>query len=246
MTFSGLLLSAAAGPVRAVENGGADGLRESPEQETVMLAVKISYLAALPEGYEGDVDRRWPLVVFLHGAGQRGNDLRKITKHGLPCLVEEGKRFPFILLSPQCPEDQWWNLDALEAWLEQATRRYRIDPDRVYLTGLSMGGFATWGLAQRLPERFAAILPICGGGDAARGARLKDLPIWAFHGALDPTVPVASTTEMIAAICAAGGQPQMTIYPEALHDSWTQTYANPETLAWLLAQKRPTANASLR
>jgi predicted peptidase len=117
-------------------------------------------------------------------------------------------------------------------------RKYRIDKDRVYLTGLSMGGYGTWALAAAHPEKFAAIAPICGGGNPAEAAKLARLPIWVFHGAKDPTVPIERSKEMVEAIKAAGGDAKFTIYPEAGHDSWTETYNNPELYQWLLAQKR--------
>jgi predicted peptidase len=113
-----------------------------------------------------------------------------------------------------------------------------VDPDRVYLTGLSMGGYGTWSLAAAHPERFAAIVPICGGGNPADAAKLASLPVWVFHGAKDPTVPLERSKEMVEAIKSAGGNPRFTIYPEAGHDSWTETYNNPELYQWLLEQKK--------
>lgn len=213
--------------------------RQGEARDTVTVQVRINYLESLPAGYDADAAKRWPLVIFLHGSGERGVDLKQVAKHGPPKLVEAGREFPFILLSPQCPPGQWWDLAALDVWLDGVVRKYRVDADRIYLTGLSMGGYATWGWAQRSPGRFAAIVPVCGGGDPTQGAKLKALPVWAFHGAKDPTVPLARTEEMIAAIKAAGGEPRVTIYPEAPHDSWTETYANDEVFAWMLAQKRP-------
>lgn len=212
--------------------------RQTEAGITVTVPVTINYLEALPEGYAADATKRWPLVIFLHGSGERGADLRKVAKHGPPKLVEEGRALPFILLSPQCPAGQWWDLAALDVWLDEVARKYRVDPRRIYLTGLSMGGFGTWGWAQRSPERFAAILPVCGGGDPKAGVKLKDLPTWAFHGAKDKTVLPEKTEEMIAAIKEAGGEPRLTMYPEAAHDSWTETYANEEVFAWMLAQRR--------
>jgi predicted peptidase len=222
----------------------AEELRQAPKTHTVTVPVEIRYLEALPAGYKADATKRWPLVVFLHGSGERGDELRKVAKHGPPKLVEAGREFPFILVSPQCPAGQWWDVAALDAWLDELVRNYRVDTDRIYLTGLSMGGFGTWSWAQRTPGRFAAIAPVCGGGDPAQAGKLKDLPVWAFHGAKDPTVALAKTEEMIAAIDAAGGEPRVTIYPEAAHDSWTEAYANDGLYAWMLAQKRVTPGAA--
>lgn len=218
-----------------------DTLKQTSAHETVTVPVSIRYLEALPAAYPEDGQKRWPLVIFLHGAGERGDDLKKVAKHGPPKLVEAGREFPFILLSPQCPSWQWWDAVELDIWLDAVLRKYRVDTQRIYLTGLSMGGFGTWSWAQKSPERFAAIVPVCGGGDPEQAAKLKSLPVWAFHGAKDPTVAAAKTEEMIAAIKAAGGEPKVTIYPEATHDSWTETYANDEVYSWMLVQKRVTA-----
>jgi len=128
---------------------------------------------------------------------------------------------------------------ALEELIDSIQRRYRVDAARIYVTGLSMGGFATWELAARHPERYAAVIPVCGVGDPSRAHRLRDLPVWAFHGALDDVVPLSGSQDMIDAIKAAGGNPRFTIYPQAGHDSWTETYANDEIYSWLIQQRRP-------
>ena len=202
----------------------------------VAVTVKLDYLLFLPQGYEGSA-KRWPLMLFLHGAGESGSDLAKVKTHGPPKMVESKPDFPFILVSPQSPR-MGWNVETLNALLDDILQNYRVDPDRVYLTGLSMGGYGTWALAEAHPERFAAIVPICGGGNPADAPKLASLPIWVFHGAKDPTVPLRRSQEMVEAIKAAGGNPKFTIYPEAGHDSWTETYNNPELYRWLLEQKR--------
>ena len=203
---------------------------------------RVNYLLYLPESYPKS-RKRWPLMLFLHGAGERGNDLEKVKMHGPPKLIaKEGKEFPFILVSPQCPEGEWWSSDreiaALNALLDDIEARYRVDVDRVYVTGLSMGGFGAWGLAVDNPGRFAAIAPICGGGDPARAERIKHLPVWAFHGAKDDTVPLKASQDMVDALKKAGGNVRFSVYPEAGHDLWTETYNNPEIYEWLLKQKR--------
>lgn len=205
---------------------------------TVQASFTYPYLLALPAGYDRNPHQRWPLLIFLHGMGQRGTDLERVHLHGPPRLVDEGRRFPFILISPQCPEDEWWNLSGIEAFIAAMIAQYHVDPDRVYLTGMSMGGYGVWSLALRHPERYAAIAPICGAGEPKWAARLRNLPVWAFHGAKDHTVPVKDSREMIDAITAAGGHPRLTIYPEAGHDAWTAAYANDELYTWLLAQRR--------
>lgn len=198
------------------------------------------YLLYLPPEYGKDTAKRWPLLLFLHGAGERGNDLEKLKVHGPPKLVSQGKEFPFIIVSPQCPEESWWSAETetLGALLDEIQSRYRVDPDRVYVTGLSMGGMGTWALALAYPNRFAALAPICGGGGRRGLGRISHIPVWAFHGAKDNVVPLAQMQETVDALKAAKGTVKLTIYPEAEHDSWTETYNNPELFEWLLQQKR--------
>ncbi len=205
----------------------------------VTQTVTCDYLLYLPEGY-GEKDQKWPLMMFLHGAGERGSNLELVKKHGPPKLVEQGKDMPFIVVSPQCPSQGWWpeKIETLMALLDEVQSKYAVDPDRVYLTGLSMGGFGTWALACEHPERFAAVAPICGGGQRYLAHRLKNVPVWAFHGAKDPVVPLAESQTMVEAITRTGGQAKLTVYPEAQHDSWTATYDNPELYEWLLSHKR--------
>jgi predicted peptidase len=205
---------------------------------SVRVTFTYRYLLALPRGYAKSKTKRWPFVVFLHGRGERGNDLELVKRHGLPKLIAEGREFPFVTIAPHCPDDEWWNYPALEAFIDDAVKRYRCDPTRIYLTGLSMGGFATWALAQHRPSHYAAILPICGGGEVRQAAGLRDLSVWAFHGARDEVIPLERSQEMIAAIKAAGGKPRLTVYPKAGHDAWTKTYANEKIYSWLLAQRR--------
>src|SRR5262249_22301455 len=157
---------------------------------------------------------------------ESGDDLSKVKKHGPAKIVETKKDVPFIVVSPQSP-GRGWNPDTLSALLDDVQANYRVDHDRVYLTGLSMGGFGTWALAAAHPERFAAIAPICGGGNSRDASKIKDLPIWVFHGAKDPTVPIAASENMVKALKEAGSDVKFTIYPEAGHDSWTETYDNP-------------------
>jgi predicted peptidase len=223
----------------------APATAEKPAQEEktfekeIKVKVKLRYLLFLPEGYDKS-DKHWPLILFLHGAGGSGNDLSRVKVHGPPKIVETKKDFPFIVVSPQSPRFGW-DSDALNALVDEVIANYRVDKDRVYLTGLSMGGFGTWALAAAHPEKFAAIVPICGGGDPALAKRLKDLPIWVFHGAKDRVVPPERSETMVKAIRAAGGDPKLTIYPDADHDSWTRTYDNPDLYTWLLKHKRKTA-----
>lgn len=201
------------------------------------VPVELDYLLYLPDGY--DQKEAWPLLVFLHGAGERGDDLALVKKHGPPKLVEAGKSFPFIVVSPQCPSGQWWSTKTLElkTLIDHVCDELKVDENRIYLTGLSMGGFGTWSLAAYAPDRFAAIAPICGGGEILATRALRKMPIWVFHGAKDPVIPIERSEVMVNALKRAGSDVKFTVYPEALHDSWTETYDNPEFYAWLLEQK---------
>jgi len=216
------------------------GQSEQMFQKEITKKVSLGYLLYLPKGYGEKKDQKWPLILFLHGAGERGSDLSLVKKHGPPKLIDQGKEFPFIVVSPQCPTTSWWpeQVDALTALLDEVRSKYAVDAERVYLTGLSMGGFGTWTLASRYPERFAALAPICGGGDKYLVSRLKSVPVWVFHGAKDPVVPLQSSTDMVEALKRAGGDVQLTVYPEAQHDSWTETYNNPKLYEWFLSHRR--------
>jgi len=201
---------------------------------------RLEYLLYLPEKYGRGKDA-WPLVIFLHGSGERGHDLLKVKKHGPPKLAE-AEGFPFILVSPQCPSDVRWREEpvfpALQGMLRELKRRYSVDIDRIYLTGLSMGGQGTWYWASKDPIRFAAILPICGKAEPEWGKKVAHLPTWVFHGAKDSAVPLSESEAIVEEMKAAGGQPRFTIYPEADHDSWTETYNNLAVYDWLLNQTR--------
>ena len=201
--------------------------------------VRLGYLLYLPEDY-GEARKRWPLVLFLHGADERGSDVERVKVHGPPRLVDEGKSFPFILVSPQCAKGSRWidQVAALAALLDEIEGSYDVDPDRIYVTGLSMGGAGTWALAAEQPERFAAIAPICGPGNPKKAELIKHLPVWVFHGVKDERVPLEESEQMVEALKAAGAEPKFTVYPEAGHDSWTETYANEELYDWLLQQRR--------
>jgi predicted peptidase len=216
------------------------------------VTLRADYLLFLPKGYAAAADKRWPTILFLHGAGERGTNVWQVDIHGPSQYILDHPDFPFILVSPQCPADQAWSNDLLLELLDDVSASYRVDSQRVYLTGLSMGGFGTWSLALAHPERFAAAAPICGGGELlhvllaqhgftspAKTKALKGLPIWAFHGAKDTVVPPGESERMIQALEGLGaGEVKLTVYPEATHNAWTQTYSNPEFYQWLLAHRR--------
>lgn len=196
----------------------------------------LPYLQFLPDAYESG---KHPLVIFLHGAGERGSDLEMLKKHGPPKTAMDGHGFPFVLVAPQCPPGRWWSPDEVISLTRQLVKTLRVDPTRVHLTGLSMGGFGTWACLAKAPELYASGVPICGGGDPGTAEALKDIPIWAFHGDKDQAVPVAKTREMEAALVKAGAkQFRATYYPEEGHESWIPAYNNPALLAWMMLQQK--------
>lgn len=206
--------------------------------ETTELKFKVGYQLFLPAAYGKDAGTKWPLIVFLHGSGERGTNLELVKVHGPPKIVAANKDFPFVVLSPQCPDGYRWSPILLSALLSEIETKYSIDKERIYLTGLSLGGFGTWDWAMSEPTRFAAIVPICGRGEPRGAKRIKHVATWVFHGAKDEGVPVKDSTDMVEALEKAGGKPKLTIYPDLGHDCWTKTYENPELYKWLLEQKR--------
>ncbi len=211
----------------------------------ITKSVHLNYLLFLPKSYGLEPGVRWPLILFLHGAGERGDNVEIVKRHGIPKIVEQQEDFPFVAVSPQCPERTWWidYVDALVRLLDTVSATHAVDPDRVYLTGMSMGGFGAWHLAAEHPDRFAAVAPICGGGMFMYGypehvCALKHVPVWAFHGAKDDTVPLRESAVLVETLQACGGNVRFTVYPEAEHDSWTETYNNPELYAWFLSHVR--------
>lgn len=207
-------------------------------KKKIQITVSAKYLLYLPVDYGRDKKKRWPLIVFLHGSGESGDNLDIVAKHGPPQLIAEGKEFPFIIVSPQARSaDRGWDNDMLNALLDTIMKNNRVDKDRVYLTGLSMGGYGTWSFAIAHPDRFAAIAPVSAGGNASKVYKLKDVPVWVFHGALDTTVPLQEDQNMADALKKAGGNVKFTIYPDLGHDCWTQTYENQKLYDWFLKHK---------
>ena len=200
--------------------------------------------------------KTYPLVLFLHGAGERGDDNKAQLKHGVLPILDGAKKLnqPCFLIAPQCPAERWWApinrenmrlseadkpnalLEAVLALADDTMKTQPVDTKRFYVTGISMGGYATWDLLGRVPQKIAAAVPICGGGDPALAVKFKDVPIHAFHGEADPVVPVRTTKDMIGALEKAGAKPKATYYPGVQHDSWTETYANPEVIRWIFEQ----------
>jgi predicted peptidase len=198
----------------------------------------MDYLLFLPSNYYKEENKKWPMILFLHGKGERGNDIEVLRKVVVPTLLEENKDFPFIVVSPLCPGDRYWEPLILKKLLDDISRKLRIDMDRIYLTGLSMGGYGTWSTAIKYPDIFAAIAPVCGGGDPGMVCRIGDMPAWVFHGAKDTTVLPQESTRMVEALEGCGGNVKFTLYPELEHDCWTETYNNPELYEWFLEQSK--------
>jgi len=209
------------------------------EAEITQVA-RLDYLLYLPPGYGDDPGQRWPLILFLHSAGGRGSDLELVRRNGIAGFLDDGHDLPFIVVSPQCPADSHWTLhvEALNALLSDVTARYRIDEDRVYLTGMSLGGAGTWMLAGVYPERFAAIAPVSARIVPLPLPRLLNLAIWAFHGETDDVIPVSEAQRTVDALHAMGGNVKLTVYPGVGHDAWPQVYNNPELYEWFLSHQR--------
>ncbi|MGD6794874.1 dienelactone hydrolase family protein [Metabacillus indicus] len=209
---------------------------------TKKIEAKLSYLLKLPEGYEEGTDEV-PLVLFLHGAGERGTNPEDVRKIGLP-EVADREDFPFILLAPQCPvstarRSNWiMELDGAAALLEEVVETYRVDKSRIYLTGMSMGAYGAFELAGRMPETFAALVAVCGGGCPEKAGVLKDLPVWIFHGEDDDVIPMKESADMVNAIRQAGGIAAFTSYPGVKHDSWVKAYNDPELYKWMLSKSK--------
>ena len=205
---------------------------------------KLDYLLFRPRGRTPRSG--WPLILFLHGAGERGSNLSLVAQHGIPKIAATNAEFPFLVISPQCAAGATWRTEDLLALLNHVTRQEKIDRRRIYATGLSMGGYAVWSLAVAYPRRFAAVAPICGGGDAkqvihkpgSRRRALRTLPIWAFHGAHDDLVSPKESEEMVEAFRKIGNSAKLTLYPDVGHDCWTRTYENPELYDWFLSHRR--------
>jgi predicted peptidase len=188
------------------------------------------------------------VLLCLHGKGERGDNLAQLKEVGLLSRLEYNadfrKSFPFIVIAPQCRENDWWSSHELARLLDDVEAKCRVDVDREYVTGMSMGGYGTWALANEFPDRFAAIAPICGGGDPLEASRLAHVPVWAFHGAKDSTVPFWESEQMVKALRTLGDEVQFTVYPDTGHDAWTAAYSTNELYTWLLAHHRPSSVAA--
>lgn len=251
--FTALLFLNPMSPTAQVTDFKAEVYQDSSGNE-------LNYRILKPADY--DSTKSYPLVLFLHGAGERGSDNYSQLKWGAPHFAdpETREKYPAFVVAPQVPEGETWsglNLDQDSTsftspmkesptepmrltitLLEQLQEKYPINSNRLYVTGLSMGGFGTFDLIERFPNKFAAAVPICGGGDVTRAFMLKDMPIWVFHGAQDQIVSPKYSRNMVSAIQLAGGSPGFTEYPDEGHiGAWVEAYSDPDLLEWMFSKK---------
>lgn len=202
----------------------------------------IKYLVRYPDNFEQG--KQFPVLICIHGAGGRGGSYEDFKGHSEFTISGKMEGFPFVTVAPMCPkiDGTWFDyFETLKDFIRHIAKESFTDPARIYAMGGSMGGYTTWELAMSMPEYFAAIVPICGGGMYWNAGRLKNVPVWAFHGKLDPTVLVEESEKMVNAVNKRGGCAKLTVYPEAKHDSWTPTYSNPEVYEWLLSHTNQNA-----
>jgi len=204
-------------------------------QATVSKKVLLHYRTITPKNY--NPQKKYPLLLFLHGKGEQGDDLDKVQVHGPFNKVAE-LELPVLIVAPQTPLDEWWDADSLSALVDHLLETLPVDRTRVYLTGLSMGGHGTWMLAAQRPEVFAAIAPVCGFSRSVDPGSLRSMPIWIFHGDEDTVINFRESTRMANALYAVNNNVRLTIYPHVGHDSWTETYNNQKLYDWLLSHRK--------
>ncbi len=212
-----------------------------PETLDETKSQTLRYLAFQPVDESAKTDAGFPLLIFLHGIGERGDDLNRLKIYGPTAILsnpERAKNWKFFTVAPQCFADSWWSATQLSVMIDKVCEKYPIDKDRVYVTGLSMGGFGTWSLLAHCPEKIAAAAPICGGGDPNAAAKMATTPIWAFHGDKDNVVPLGMSQAMVDANKKAGNPDvKLTVYPGVGHDSWNKAYDDPALYDWLLSKR---------
>jgi predicted peptidase len=241
-----ILFAAAVSALVVVSTGTADDAKSKTgfvtREFTDPDGAKIPYVVFVPHDYDGS--KAVPVILFLHGAGETKGRGGEPAKVGIgPAIKKQEKTFPFLTVIPQSQKGGWQANTAegkrALAILDDVTKSYtKCDPDRVYLTGLSMGGYGTWSIAAAHPKRWAAIAPVCGGGDPKDAEKIKDIPTWVFHGDKDTAVKVERSREMVDAIKKAGGTPKYTEYPGVGHNSWDAAYGEKEFFPWLQEQKK--------
>lgn len=212
-------------------------------QQEIYDPSTLNYLLFMPRETSAVVNGKYPLILFLHGIGESGSDLWKVKNEGLPKILDGNNSFPFIVVSPQCPSSTEWYYDRtdikINRLLDSVIARYPVDTNRIYITGLSMGGIGTLDMAIRYPKRFAAAIPVAFRTETDWDiCAIKDIPVWAFHGRLDPVIPLEKAQSAITALINCGGNPIFNIYPDLYHDCWTRTYANTTIYDWMLTKKK--------
>ena len=208
----------------------------------IKKAKYLDYIVRYPNGYEKG--KKYPVIIFLHGAGTRMKPLSALKRNNFFKITDEYEDFPFVCVAPMCHSHSWFDLsESLKDFALEILNQEYTDTERLYVMGNSMGGYATWQLAMMIPEHVAAIVPICGGGIYAFASRLKNVPVWAFHGQLDHTVLVEESVKMVNAVNKREGNAKLTVYPENGHNSWDDTFKNPEVFSWLLSHKNNNAEA---
>jgi predicted peptidase len=201
------------------------------------------YLAYLPSDYEKSAKKDWPLIIYLHGSSCKGNNLERLKKYGPPFYLDRGMQVDAIVISPQCPSNRNWTTgNWFESFYKELLDKYNIDPSRVYLTGMSLGGFGTWDLASRYPEYFAAIMPLCGGGRPDMAETMKDVPTWVFHGDKDRLVNVNRSKQMVNAMQELGSRPKFSVLKGQGHDIH-KVYSDQGIYDWLLSQHKEVKEA---
>lgn len=213
--------------------------QQTPYQINLKQEISMQYLLYLPQEYEVDTTKLFPLLLFLHGSGESGENIEKVKTHGPPKLIAEGKNFPFIVLSPQNPDiNKLWDAEAVSALLENIESTYRIDPTRIHLAGLSRGAYGAWQVAIQNPNKFASLIVISGVSPGYYVKWLKNTPIWVFHGEDDDVIPVTESDNAVKELQGNGQNVKYTRYPNTGHDAWTRTFENPELFKWVLEQQK--------
>ena len=225
-------------PVAAADRGLRVGRSTGRLPLQDPLTDHVNYLLYVPPGNPPPASG-WPLILFLHGSEQRGDDPSLLQGMAILSFADEEGKFPFVAVLPQCPRGQHWSPTVLKQLLDAVQASVPIDRRRIYLTGFSMGGYGTWQTAAALPGTFAAIAPLCGLSDLPDVPVLAHIPAWVFHGSQDRNVPVSESLMMVNALREAGGNPRLTIYPGFPHDIWTATYRDSRLYLWFLSHSLP-------
>lgn len=240
LCFLGLSLAVIPAPINHSTAAVAPPLAVGQHPRPAVDSQGYAYQLFIPPKALQSRDRSWPLMIFLHGSGERGNDIARVKVHGPPKIADRNKDFPFILVSPLLPVDKDWDIHKLDALLDSVLSVLPVDRSRIYLTGLSRGAHASWRWAAAEPAKFAAVAPVAGRGDPVTACGLKDKPVWAFHGDRDDVVTPEGSFSMVRAIRACGGSPRLTIYPDLGHNAWDPAYDDPALYYWLLSQRLST------